>query len=101
VRGSTGCPCSCSGAIVGRRANHHALAGELERFLVDFGDPKVGQQWVAVAADQNVGRLDIAMDDPLAMGIGQRLGYLADQCGGAGDRQRLAGDQPLRSPPSV
>ncbi len=39
---------------------------------------EVGQQRLALLVDQHVGRLDVPVDDFVPVGVGQRLGELAD-----------------------
>jgi hypothetical protein len=48
-----------------------------------LGQPEVGHPDVAAIVQQQVGRLDIAMEDALAVGILQGLGYLHADAGDA------------------
>ena len=71
------------GAHVQRRADHLAEAGEerlLGQLLTDgLGDAEVddlGHRHAVVQRDQDVGRLEVAVDDPLLMGV---LDGLADR----------------------
>ena len=48
------------------------------------GEPRqaeVGDPECAIAIDQEVGRLDVAMDDAQAMGVVERIGSLDSQAG--------------------
>src|SRR5579871_866745 len=49
-------------------------AGPLTEFLLPQGQPEVGHVGLAAAAEEDVGRLDVAVDQPLGMGVVQCLG---------------------------
>ena len=63
-----------------------------------FGQTEVGDLGRAVAGHQNVGRLQIAMDDPPAMGLGDGARQDLDQRGGPFGRPGRA-VEPLRQAP--
>ncbi len=42
----------------------------------ELGYPEVGQQQVFIAVEQNILGLEVAVDDPLIVGIGQRIGQI-------------------------
>lgn len=67
------------GGVAERRGDH---AGGRLVPTGDPGDAEVDQQRVAVAADHDVGRLDVAVQDPLGVGGVQRPGQRhAELCG--------------------
>ncbi len=92
------------GAHVPERADHVAgvrqaeIAGESRQ--AEIGDPEC-----TVGIDQEVGRLDVAMDDTQAMGVVERIGGLGTQPGDIAakgpilvhrpDRRRSPGDSLL------
>ncbi len=62
-------------AKIGGRAEQ--LPGRGDRILgADAGDPEVGDVEHPPPVEQQVGRLDVAMDDPAAMGVIEGLGSL-------------------------
>ena len=58
------------------------------RLVVEAGQAHVENLDHALFVHQQVGRLDVAMDDALGMGEGQPAGGLADVIDGRLDRQR-------------
>ena len=64
-------------AHVGRRADRHAGPGQGLLAAGRAGDPEVGHQRLAVG-EQDVLRLDVPVDDVVAMGVVQRQGRLPD-----------------------
>ena len=44
--------------------------------IQDRGEPEVGQPHVAIHVQQQIGRLDVAMDDTLLMDVVQSIGNL-------------------------
>ncbi len=74
------------GTHVGRGADGEPGLGERAGILGGPGDAEVGHQRVPLV-DQDVGRLDVAVDDPPLVGIGQRLGHLAGEADRLVDRQ--------------
>ena len=73
------------GAGVERLAAHlfrRHVVGGADAFgallTVDDGKPKVTQLELTVAADEQVGRLDVGVDDCLPMHVGQRIEQLVD-----------------------
>ncbi len=77
------------GTHVLRRADRQAGPGD--RLLVAShrpGDPEVGHHGVPIG-DQDVGRLDVAVDEASLVGIGQRLGHLAPEAKGLAHRELL------------
>ncbi len=81
------------GREVGRRAGDHAGLGE-GGVGPGAGDAEVGDLGLAVGGDQDVRRLDVAVDDPAVVGRGERVGDLGDQAGGGvrGERTLLLDD---------
>ena len=69
------------GAHVPERADHVAGAREAE-VAGESGQAEVGDPDRAVGVDQEVGRLDVAMEDTQAMGVVQRIRRLEAQPGG-------------------
>ena len=70
------------GRHVHRRANGVARLGDfgpgfLARCLHGFGDPEIGDDGGAFA-EENVLGLDVAVDDPLPVGVGERGGDVAE-----------------------
>jgi hypothetical protein len=61
------------GGHVPERPEHVPGAGQ-RALPVDAGDPEVDQLRLAAGCDQNVLRLDVAVDDAVAMSVGQRGG---------------------------
>jgi hypothetical protein len=55
------------GRHVQRRADHHVGAGD-DAVAVDRRDPEVGEHHPAVVAQQHVGRFDVAVPHPGAVG---------------------------------
>ena len=45
----------------------------------DFGDAEIKKFWLAVGGDEDVGGLEIAMDDEVAMGVGDGAADFAKQ----------------------
>jgi hypothetical protein len=77
-------------AHVGRRADAHdegrvgrALLADVER------QPEIGDLNVVVLVDQDVGRLDVAMDDALAVGVIERHRTLEDHADRPVQRQEV------------
>ena len=66
-------------AHVARRAHGKPGLGELGAIVQRLGNPEVRQHCRAIGAKQNVRRLDVAVHQPLGMGIAQGRGNLADQ----------------------
>ena len=60
-----------------------------------LSDAEVGQQRASVFIHQDIRRLEIAMDDPAAVSIVERIGDLRGQVRGQVGRQRTTG-QPVR-----
>ena len=66
--------------------------------MEEAGQPQVEDADRAVAVEQDVGRLDVAVDQAGLVGVLQPLGRLADVVGGAIDAQRPeAGDDVLQA----
>ena len=86
------------GAHVHRRADHLAVARE-ERLLGEplldgLGDAEVddlGHGHAVVQRDQDVGRLDVAVDDALLVGVLDGLADLDEQLQALGGREVAAG----------
>ena len=58
------------GRQIGRRTQECRCAGDAGE-VDPFGDPEVGELGDPIRAEQNVGGLEVAVDDPGGMGIGQ------------------------------
>ena len=78
------------GAHVGGRP-HQGAGQRPARPLGRLGDPEVGDDRVALFVDQDVAGLDVAMDHPRAMSVGERGAHLVQDR--PDDRQR----QPARA----
>ena len=76
------------GAHVGRGPDRHPGLGQpvRRRRLERAGDAEVGHQRLAVG-EQDVLRLDVAMDHALAVGMVERVGDLPGDAEGLVDRQ--------------
>ena len=59
------------------------------------GDAEVGHQGVAFAGDQDVLRLDVAVDEPLAVGVVERAARLGRDPDRLGHRQRTLPPEPI------
>ena len=70
------------GGHVAQGADQVAGAGQV-LLARGAGQAEVGDPDRAVGVEQQVGRLDVAMNDPLAGGVRQRLGRLHAQPGDA------------------
>ena len=79
------------GGHVGRGAHRHAGAGDAG-LIDELGDAEVDQLHPPVRGHDDVGRLDVAMDDPPLVGTGQAGGDLFGDRDRLGDRQRSARD---------
>ncbi len=76
---------------VGGRA--HDLAGQCGPHVVAAGQAEVHDDRLAASRDEDVGRLQIAVNDALGVGLVQREGQPADEVGGLHARQwRRKGD---------
>ena len=66
----------------GAPGNHRQLQSRAvrERVIKQFGDPEIEQMDATVIADQNVGRLQIAMNDQIAVRILHRIRHLQKHC---------------------
>ena len=64
------------------------------RFTHRPRDPEVGHHGVP-ALEQDVPRLDVAVHHPARVGVGQRVGHLAGERQGIGDRKRPSRSQSL------
>ena len=72
---------------VGHRADGHVSAGEIAGLADPSGHPEIDQHHPVVArtAQQDIGRLDIPVQHPAAMGVIERIGHRghdADHVGG-------------------
>ena len=68
------------GHVVGRA--QHAAFGRDAGAAIELGDAKVGELDVVLGVDQQVRRLEVAMDDAAVVGVLERLG---DRDADAGD----------------
>ena len=69
------------GGQVGGGADHRSRHGEAVGGARHLGDPEVGDLG-PTGVDQYVGRLDVAVDDPLTVGRGQRRRDIGGQTDG-------------------
>ena len=79
-------PAACSGPHVSRRADREAGAGQrvgAGSALHCAGDPEISDERVPILVEQDVLRLDVAVDHAMSMRVVERIGHLA------GDSQRL------------
>ena len=67
------------------------LAGQTAVALHLLGQPEVGDPRVAVLVEEDVGRLEVAVDHAALVGVLDGLGDLADQPGGLARGQRTVG----------
>jgi hypothetical protein len=88
-------PVRLLGAHVGRRAHGRAALGDVFVSVGGAGDPEIGHQRVAVPGEEQVFRLDVAMDHALFVGVLQCFGRVA------GDPERLVHRQPALAPEPV
>ena len=70
------------GRHVRRRAEDRPGLGELDVGLDLLRQPEVGDVRMALVVDQDVGRLEVAVQDAAGVGVGHRLGRLGHQAGG-------------------
>ena len=70
---------------IGRGAHQAARAGHLRG---ESSDSEVTKFYVAVLGDQNICRLDVAVDNPGAMSTGQRSSQIGSPSAGAWERYR-------------
>ncbi len=84
------------GRHVGGRAERHAGLGHatVARLAGGEGDAEVGDQGAAVM-QENVLRLDVAMDDAAAMGIVEGTRHLGGDAHGVGDRELLVANEAI------
>ncbi len=61
--------------------------------LDQLGQAEVGDPDVALGVEQEIGRLDVAMDDPLAVGVVERIGDLGTQPGDLAEVDRIRADR--------
>ena len=66
----------------------------VRRVAVGLGQAEVGDPDAALGVEQQVRRLDVAVDDPLAVGVGQRLGHLDAHAGPRCDRSGAGPPRP-------
>ena len=71
---------SLLGTHVARRAEQAVVVGE-PRIGQAASQAEVGDPNVPLGVDQQVGRLDVAMNHPLVMGVRQGIGRLKTDCG--------------------
>ena len=82
------------GAHVVDGPDHHAALGEVGP--AQLGDPEVHDLHGAVVEQPDVRRLDVAVDDPVLVGVGEAAADLDHDVEHLGEEQRLAGaDQGL------
>ena len=70
------------GRHVGGRAQDGARLGQLDVLDQALGQAEVGDVRAALRVDQDVRRLEIAVEDPAHVGVGHGLGRLGDEPGG-------------------
>ncbi len=83
-------PLHLLGGHVVRRSEKLARRGEVDGFGRDLRDAEVGDLHALVAGEDDVGWLDVAMDDPLAVREVERLGDLLEDPRDRRVRERLA-----------
>ncbi len=66
------------GGHVGRRADHPAVEGERRLGAAALGQPEIGEIDSVVAVDQDIRRLNVAVDDAQAVRVPQGLGQRGD-----------------------
>src|SRR5262249_14304228 len=81
------------GRHVGRGAEDRPRLGELDVGLDLLGQAEVGDVRVPLVVDQDVGRLEVAVQDAAGVGVGDRLGGLVDEAGGGAGVVGVAVDQ--------
>ena len=90
------CPRRLLGAHVAERAGQ--VAGERQAGVpLHVGHAEIGDPEVAAPVQQQVGRLDVAVDDPLVVCVAERLGGLDAQ---PGDRAEIGEPANRRRAPS-
>ena len=88
------------GREVGGRAHHGARLGEGLLGVAAPGDAEVGDLDLAAGVDQHVAGLDVAVDDAVLVGEGQRGGDVGADLGRPLGRQRtVLADQLAQRPP--
>ena len=78
---------ACSGGQVVGRPQHVLVVGHRQRgrsSSVKRASPRSSTLTTFLLIDQQVGRLDVAMDQAGMVGVGQAFGRLADVLGGHG-----------------
>jgi hypothetical protein len=95
---------------VRRRAQHLAVEGHGNLFGLALCQAEVHEMRPALQIEQDVGRLDVAMNDAVLVGVRERLADLGDQLGGLAKvraarrqapRQCRAGDELLDQVPGA
>jgi hypothetical protein len=61
------------GSHIGRRPQHRARARDRARALGREGDPQINELHLALVGQQDVGRLHVAVDDPVPVGVVERV----------------------------
>ena len=82
-------------AHIGRTADEGAGPGQADVFPHQTHRAKVGQPGRAIGGEQDVGRLEVAMDDAQMVGARQGIGQLQPQAEDALHGQRRFGLQPV------
>jgi hypothetical protein len=67
------------GAGIVRRQQTLLRKGLVGRGSENPGDPEIQQLRLASRVNQNVGRLDVAVDDQVAVGVSDRVAYFEEQ----------------------
>ena len=91
---------SCSGAAYGASSVDLADASVRSRTVRADGDPEVRQVRVALVVDEDVGRLDVAVDDTRAVRRLQRAAELIDHRGGLRGAQGAVFEDGRQAPAS-
>ena len=82
---------------VAGRAEDRLGPGQVAVGVEDLGQAEVGDLGRSVGVEQDIGRLEVAVDDPLVVGLGDRAGQDLDQPGGLRGGPRRAVQLPVEA----
>ncbi len=81
---------------VARRAENGPRAGQVAIGVKNLRQPEIGDLGRSVGVEQHVGRLEIAVDDPLVVRLRDRAGQRLDESDRFGGRPRRSVERPVK-----